>query len=89
MESREDVMKIIYAKVGESLQQFGGECPTDWIEMQGERPTPEHIANNDGTWILPAPKQEEHEQIDSTMLDMAETIVALNDRLTKLEGGNK
>ena len=79
----------IFAKVGYSFQQIGGSCTTGYIEMQEERPTPEHIANNDGTWILPAPKQEEHEQIDSTMLDMAETIVALNDRLTKLEGGNK
>lgn len=27
--------------------------PDDVIEMDGERPTPDHIASVDGTWVLP------------------------------------
>lgn len=46
-------MKQVFAEVGSSLQQVGGACPDDWIVMQGERPTPDHIAHADGTWSLP------------------------------------
>lgn len=46
-------MKSVYAEVGASLQQIGGNCPAGWIVMQGERPTPEHVAQADGTWIIP------------------------------------
>lgn len=46
---------IIYAEVGSSLQQIGGNCPEGWIVMQGERPSPEHVAQADGTWSLPEP----------------------------------
>lgn len=46
----------IYAEVGSSFAQSGGSCPEGWIVMQGERPTPEHVAQEDGTWaIQPAP----------------------------------
>ena len=43
----------------------------------------------DGKIILVEPQkiEQENENIDSIILDMAETIVALNDRIAKLEGG--
>ena len=43
----------VYAEMGASLQQVGGECPDGWIVMQGERPSPEHVAQADGAWIIP------------------------------------
>lgn len=46
-------MKQVCAEVGESLQQVGGTCPEGWIVMQGERPTPEHVAQADGSWGVP------------------------------------
>lgn len=42
----------IFAEVGGSIQQIGGNCPEGWIVMQGERPTPEHVATAEGTWFL-------------------------------------
>jgi hypothetical protein len=45
----------VYAEAGSSLQQIGGTCPPGWVVMQGERPTPEHIARADGVWVLPEP----------------------------------
>lgn len=45
----------IYAEVGSSFAQSGGTCPDGWIVMQGERPTPEHVAQGDGSWSLPGP----------------------------------
>ena len=47
-------MTHVFAEAGSSLQQVGGACPDDWIVMQGERPTADHIAQADGTWSLPA-----------------------------------
>lgn len=46
-------MKQVFAEVGSSLQQVGGTLPAGWIVMQGERPTPEHVAQEDGSWIIP------------------------------------
>ena len=48
-------MMKVYAEAGSSFQQIGGECPTGWIVMQGERPTLEHMAQGDGSWALPDP----------------------------------
>lgn len=48
-------MKQVFAEAGSSLQQIGGDCPEGWIVMQGERPTPEHVAQKDGSWALPDP----------------------------------
>ena len=57
---------MIYAKVGESFQQVGGSCPSGYIEMQGERPTPQHIAQANGTWALPQPtKEQKLQQLES------------------------
>lgn len=52
-------MISVYAEVGASLQQIGGDIPDGWIVMQGERPTPEHVANELGEWVLPVPKAED------------------------------
>lgn len=53
-------MSGVYAKVGDSFQQFGGECPQDWIEMIGPRlgeGGSDFVAAPDGTWI-PAPEDQ-------------------------------
>ena len=56
---------MIYAKVGESFQSFD-ECLEGFIEMQGERPTPSHIAQANGTWALPQPtKEQKLQQLES------------------------
>ena len=44
---------MIYAKIGESLQQIGGECPDGFIVMQSQRPDGDFIAEADGTWVNP------------------------------------
>lgn len=48
-------MKQVYAEAGSSFQQFGGSCPDGWIVMQGERPSPDHVAQEDGSWVVPPP----------------------------------
>ena len=80
---------MIYAKVGESFQQIGGSCPSEYVQMQGERPTPQHIACENGTWGLPQTPQQEHEQIDPTILALAEAVAAQEERIQKLEGSEK
>lgn len=47
-------MKQVYAQVGEIHQQIGGDCPDGWVVMQGERPSPDHVARNDGSWAITA-----------------------------------
>jgi hypothetical protein len=42
----------IFAEVGGSLQQIGGECPDGWVVMQGERPSRSHVASVDGQWVI-------------------------------------
>jgi hypothetical protein len=42
---------MIYAAVGASLQQFGGDCPPGWVVMDGERPGPDYVAQADGSWL--------------------------------------
>lgn len=49
---------MIYAKPGDSFQQFGGQCPEGWIQMVGPRPDGDGwIAGEDGEWFIPAPPQ--------------------------------
>lgn len=51
---------IVYAKVGDSFQQVGGECPAGFIQMKGLRPDGDYIAEDNGEWIpKPPPSQEE------------------------------
>lgn len=40
----------VFAIVGESLQQVGGECPDGWVVMQGQRPDFGFVAQADGSW---------------------------------------
>lgn len=41
----------IYAKVGESFQQIGGQCPLGFIEMKEPRPEEGHwVAREGGEW---------------------------------------
>lgn len=43
----------VYAEPGQSLQQMGGECPEGWVEMNGQRPSPAHVAAATGDWVIP------------------------------------
>lgn len=47
----------VYAQPGSSMQQIGGTCPSGWIQMQGPRPSPYHVAQLDGTWELDAERR--------------------------------
>lgn len=46
-------MAQVFAEVGQSLQQIGGDCPTGWIEMSGARPDDKSVATVNGTWEYP------------------------------------
>lgn len=52
---------IVYAKVGDSFQQIGGECPAGFIQMNGIRPDDgDYIASETGEWVpVPPPTQEQ------------------------------
>lgn len=58
----------IFAEVGNSVQQVGGDLPSGWVVMQGERPSPEHVAQADGTWVIPTPPPPTREQIEAQRL---------------------
>lgn len=45
-------MSNVYAIPGDSLQKVGGTCPAGWVQMQGPRPSPYHVAQADGSWAL-------------------------------------
>ena len=49
----------VYSLAGHSIQQIGGECPDGWIEMECERPSPDHVATEAGVWIIPVPTKSE------------------------------
>ena len=57
-------MENVYAIVGESLQQIGGDCPEGWVEMLDQRPNASSIAQADGTWVAPAPAYPEMSSLD-------------------------
>ncbi len=42
--------KTVFAQVGDNHQVIGGTCPAGHIEMQGLRPSPNHIATLSGAW---------------------------------------
>lgn len=52
---------IVYAKIGDSFQQIGGDCPAGFIQMNGLRPDDgEYIASETGEWVpVPPPTQEQ------------------------------
>ncbi|WP_339469404.1 phage tail assembly chaperone [Pseudomonas sp. EL_65y_Pfl1_R83] len=43
----------VYAEVKSAFQQVGGVCPEGWLLMQSDRPSPDHIASEDGIWSVP------------------------------------
>lgn len=45
----------VYAIVGDSQQQVGGERPEGWVVMNEQRPEEDSVAQADGTWTTPAP----------------------------------
>lgn len=64
-------MKQVFAEVGSSFQQVGGTCPDGWIVMHGERPSPQHVAQEDGCWVtppLPVPQSVTMRQARQAML---------------------
>lgn len=72
----------VYAEVGASLQQIGGNCPAGWIVMLGERPSPDHVAQADGRWaIVPAVpervtmRQARLAMLQAGILDDVETLI--------------
>ena len=76
----------VYAKIGESYQQIGGDCPEGLVSMNAERPGVDYIAATDGTWkkqtaVVAA------EPVDPSLLAIAEALAAQETRLAKLEGG--
>lgn len=46
-------MQKVFAEVGQSLQQIGGDCPDGWIEMSEPRPHSDYVASADGNWTPP------------------------------------
>jgi hypothetical protein len=58
----------VYARAGESLQYIMTESQArkmpDLVLMSGERPSPEHIAQADGTWLGPDNIQKQIEAIE-------------------------
>jgi len=59
----------IYSKAGESLQYIMTESQArkipNMVLMSGERPSPEHISQADGTWIGPDPLQKQLEAVEA------------------------
>lgn len=47
---------MIFAMPGYSAQQFGGDCPDGWVEMESERPVGDGwVASANGKWIKHKP----------------------------------
>lgn len=57
-------MQKVFAEVGQSLQQIGGDCPAGWVEMLDQRPDIDCVAQADGTWAAPAPAYPEMSSLD-------------------------
>ncbi|MFZ7321228.1 hypothetical protein [Comamonas jiangduensis] len=57
-------MQKVFAEVGQSLQQIGGDCPDGWIEMSEQRPDASSIAQADGTWASPPPVYRQMSSLD-------------------------
>lgn len=41
----------VFAEIGQSLQQIGGDCPEGWQKMKCERPGPAYVAGKKGEWV--------------------------------------
>ena len=58
-----------------------------WRDGKQKIPTIEELETAWNKILEEQSKSKEYEQVDPIVLDMAETIAALNERLSKLEGG--
>lgn len=58
-----------------------------WEDDQQKIPTIEELEQAWNEILEEQSKSKEYEQVDPIILDMVETMVALNDRIAKLEGG--
>lgn len=79
----------VFAEVGQSLQQVGGECPDGWIVMQGQRPEAYMLAQADGTWGAPAtewPRFVGNEKLDlfTPSEQLAVVAATMTDPMVKL-----
>jgi len=48
-------MRKFYALPGASFFQVDGEMPDGWVEMRSERPTLDHVATAEGSWVEAPP----------------------------------
>ena len=58
-----------------------------WEDEEQVIPTIEELEQAWNEILEEQSKSKEYEQVDPIILDMAETIAALNERIAKLEGG--
>ncbi|WP_312587438.1 hypothetical protein [Comamonas terrigena] len=84
-------MMQVFAIVGESLQQVGGDCPEGWVVMNDHRPDVDSIARADGTWgpgVLPVawPRFVGNQKLDLfTSAEQLEVVTAtMQDPVVKL-----
>ena len=79
---------IVYANIPEPNIEITTEQHIDCINNQDKRKVDletKKIISFEPT--IPEQTPVEHEQVDPVILDMAETMAALNERIAKLEGG--
>ncbi|RQM78848.1 hypothetical protein EHZ47_01785 [Aeromonas jandaei] len=51
---------MVFAKPGDSAQQFGGELPDGWVEMSKQRPDGDGwIADKTGNWVKHKPNADD------------------------------
>jgi len=43
----------VFAMLGDSFQQIGGDCPEGWVVMREQRPEAGLVALADGSWVEP------------------------------------
>ena len=68
---------MVFAKPGESQQQFGGKCPDGWVVMLYQRPDEGiYIASQDGSWSVSSPTLED--EIEKTQQEFDLKINAMN-----------
>ncbi|SOB60649.1 protein of unknown function [Pseudodesulfovibrio profundus] len=60
---------MVYGKIGTNEQRIGGQYPGEgWVEMTAQRPSPDYVAQADGTWG-PAPAPSYVEQREAAILE--------------------
>lgn len=76
-------MEKVFARMGDSLQQIGGQQPEEWVEMNAQRPGPNYVASSAGDWVekLPVPPSIKRRQgrlalLEVGKLDAVESAIA-------------